>query len=235
MADVEKRSASELAAVRARVDELEPWHAKFNEASSQARDWETRFSRHSKESSTTITAQNDEIVKLKARIAELDALQKKLRAQEEQIQSWDRRFSSTVTEKDGEISRLRIEIGHLAPLRDEVLMWNSRFTTVVAEKDAEIERLRGQMHVVPVSGAAAAAPARAHKPDDLKKIFGIGPVLEKRLNGYGVHWFKQIASWTKHDIIEFEKNLPEFQNRVDRDQWVAGAKEEHLKKYGESL
>ena len=226
--DLEKHSKSEITALK----------AKFTEATTHAHDWETRFGQHSKESATTISARDAEIAKLKSHIAELEALQKKLKAQEDRLQAWDSRFSSAVNEKDGEITRLRFELGQLMPLRDEVVMLNSRYQTVVSEKDSEIERLRGQLHVVPVTGGAAAAPAKSpksEKSDDLKKIKGIGPVLEKRLNEYGVHFFKQIALWSKQDIIDFEIHLPEFHNRVERDQWVAGAKEEHLKKYGDTL
>ena len=220
--------------------ELKTVKHQLAEVRAHAHDWETRFHKSSTDSAA-------EIERLRARIAELEALQKKLQAQEEQLHSWDRRFSSTVQEKDGEIGRLRIEIGQLAPLREEVVILNSRFQTAVAEKDSVIEQLRGQLQVVPVSGGAAAARAKEEakaketpaantvERDDLKLIWGIGPVLEKRLNEYGIHTFRQIAQWTKQDIVDFETHLPPFKNRVERDQWVAAANEEHLKKYGEKL
>ena len=226
--EMEKHSKSEIAALK----------AKIIEASTYANDWEARFGQHSKESATTILGRDAEISKLKSNIAEIEAMQKKLKAQEDRLQAWDGRFSSAVNEKDSEITRLRFELGQLMPLRDEVVMLNSRYQSVVSEKDMEIERLCGQLNVVPVSGAATSAPAKSPKPeksDDLKKIKGIGPVIEKRLHESGVHFFKQIALWSKQDTIDFETHWPEFHNRVERDQWVAGAKEEHLKKYGETL
>ncbi len=159
-----------------------------------------------------------EITRLKARVAELETLRG-------QIQTWDRRFSSTVNEKDGEITRLQFE---LMPMRDEVIVLNSRIQALTAEN----EQLRGRLQqAVAVTGGAATAPAT----DDLRLIWGIGPVLEKRLNEYGISTFRQIALWTKQDIIDFETHLPAFKNRVERDQWVAGAREEHLKKYGEAF
>jgi len=69
----------------------------------------------------------------------------------------------------------------------------------------------------------------AVQPDDLKQIRGIGPVLEKRLNGLGVRFFREIAGWSREDIRE------EFRSRVERDKWVESAREEHFKKYGERL
>jgi len=85
---------------------------------------------------------------------------------------------------------------------------------------AEMERLRSQ-----------ATASSGH--DDLKQIFGIGPVLEKRLNELGIHFFRQIAQWTTEDIQRLEQQLPKFQKRVERDRWVERAKERHFEKYGE--
>jgi predicted flap endonuclease-1-like 5' DNA nuclease len=73
------------------------------------------------------------------------------------------------------------------------------------------------------------APRRS--PDDLKKIFGIGPVLERFLNEQGVFCFDQIAKWTKADIDKFERQLPNFAGRITRENWVRSAVEEHYKKY----
>ena len=184
---------------------LEPLREELAGFRKRAHDWEMRY-----DTST------EEMGKLQGRIVELEGLRQKLHAQEQQLQTWDRRFSSAVNEKDGEILRLGVELS----------------------------RLRGQLPRFQID-APAKPKARTRKSakestsnsefDDLKLIFGIGPVLEKRLHEYGVKWFKQLAQWSKEDILAFETHLPEFQNRVERDKWVAGAKEEHFKKYGETL
>lgn len=59
--------------------------------------------------------------------------------------------------------------------------------------------------------------------DDLKRISGIGPKLEKVLNGMGVTSVAQIAAWKKTDIARFDKKLG-FQGRISRDDWVGQAK-----------
>ncbi|MGL5811065.1 MAG: hypothetical protein ACRCYQ_14080 [Nocardioides sp.] len=74
----------------------------------------------------------------------------------------------------------------------------------------------------------------AQEPDDLKKIFGIGPKLSALLNGKGIYHFRQIAAWTVDDIRRFDEELPEFHGRIERDGWIASAREEHEKKYGGS-
>jgi len=67
--------------------------------------------------------------------------------------------------------------------------------------------------------------ARGGKADDLKKIKGVGPKLEKELNAAGVFHFDQIASWTKEEIHWADYHLVSFKGRVSRDNWVDQAKE----------
>jgi branched-chain amino acid transport system ATP-binding protein len=59
--------------------------------------------------------------------------------------------------------------------------------------------------------------------DDLKKIKGIGPVNESKLNRKGIKTFAQIAGWKKADIVDVEKYLA-FDGRIAREEWVAQAK-----------
>jgi len=60
--------------------------------------------------------------------------------------------------------------------------------------------------------------------DDLKKIKGVGPKLEKQLNGLGVWHFAQIAAWGTGDVAWMDENLEGFKGRVSRDGWVEQAK-----------
>ncbi|MEO1292023.1 MAG: hypothetical protein AAFV62_04205, partial [Pseudomonadota bacterium] len=64
------------------------------------------------------------------------------------------------------------------------------------------------------------APA---KSDDLKQIRGIGPGLEKTLNGLGIYKFSQIAAMGKPEIEWVESHLQKFQGRAERDDWVGQA------------
>ncbi len=66
--------------------------------------------------------------------------------------------------------------------------------------------------------------ARKGQADDLKKIEGIGPVLEKLCNEMGVFHFDQIAAWGEAEIAWMDGNLKGFRGRVTRDKWVAQAK-----------
>ena len=78
--------------------------------------------------------------------------------------------------------------------------------------------------------AKAAAPKKAAaKPaadfnDDVKLIGGVGPALEKKLIAAGVTSLVQIAAWKKADIAKFDEEL-DLRGRVERDEWVAQAKD----------
>ena len=60
------------------------------------------------------------------------------------------------------------------------------------------------------------------KFDDLKMIFGVGNVLEKKLNKYGIYTFKQIMNWNDKAIREFSELLT-FKDRIRRDKWLEQA------------
>ncbi|KAG1651155.1 NADH-quinone oxidoreductase subunit E 1 [Nymphon striatum] len=72
-----------------------------------------------------------------------------------------------------------------------------------------------------------AGPVRLKKPegkaDDLKLISGVGPKLEKTLNGLGFWHFRQIAAWKKADIAIVDDELS-FKGRIERDDWIKQAK-----------
>lgn len=61
------------------------------------------------------------------------------------------------------------------------------------------------------------------KPDDLKRISGVGPKLEGVLNGLGIYKFEQISKWKKAER-EWVDGYLKFKGRIDRDNWVAQAK-----------
>jgi large subunit ribosomal protein L21 len=69
----------------------------------------------------------------------------------------------------------------------------------------------------------AAAPAAAGG-DDLKKLSGVGPALEKKLHEAGVTTFAQIAAWGADDIAAMDEKLS-FKGRIEREGWVEQAKE----------
>lgn len=89
-------------------------------------------------------------------------------------------------------------------------------------------RVTARPKAQPVAGGgkkprAMKAPRKAGA-DDLKKIEGIGPVLEKACNALGIWHYDQIAKWGEAEVAWMDANLKGFRGRVSRDKWVAQAK-----------
>ena len=63
---------------------------------------------------------------------------------------------------------------------------------------------------------------RSSGPDDLKRIKGIGPANEKKLNDLGVWHFDQISAWDRPQIRWVGTYLA-FPGRIDREDWVRQA------------
>lgn len=106
-----------------------------------------------------------------------------------------------------------------------------------AEPALRAEPARAAREALQAEGAAAAEAAaatakgeaprlrivsRTAGPDDLKAIAGVGPKLEKVLNGLGVSTYAQIAAWTPADIERIEGYCG-FPGRIARDGWVRTA------------
>jgi small subunit ribosomal protein S2 len=59
-------------------------------------------------------------------------------------------------------------------------------------------------------------------PDDLKRIGGLGPVIEQKLNDLGIFHFWQMAAFKPEDIERIEDEL-KIKGRIARDGWVEQA------------
>jgi predicted flap endonuclease-1-like 5' DNA nuclease len=72
-------------------------------------------------------------------------------------------------------------------------------------------------------GGQAAAGAAAPAADDLKRIRGVGVLIEKRLNNMGYRTYAQVANWTAADVDRVSKTL-DFGGRIERENWVEQAR-----------
>lgn len=64
--------------------------------------------------------------------------------------------------------------------------------------------------------------ARGGKPDDLKRISGVGRQNEERLNGLGIFHFDQIAAWSASNA-QWVGSFMAFPGRIEREKWVEQA------------
>ncbi len=114
--------------------------------------------------------------------------------------------------------------------------------TDILETGAEKSGVKAAVGAGSVSAAAvaAASPAKKAAPktaapkkasrdtgagkgaDDLKKLSGVGPALEKKLHEAGVTTFAQIAGWKAADIAAMDEKLS-FKGRIEREGWVEQA------------
>ena len=95
----------------------------------------------------------------------------------------------------------------------------------------------GSVGAVAVAATETKAPAKkaaakaetpeavaAEGGDDLKKLSGVGPALEKKLHEAGVTSFAQIAAWTEADVADMDEKLS-FKGRIEREGWIAQAQD----------
>lgn len=73
------------------------------------------------------------------------------------------------------------------------------------------------------SKASSKRKTAKNKADNIKKINGIGPTFEKKLNSMGINSFEQIATWSDEDVERIDQEL-ELSGRPQREEWVAKAK-----------
>lgn len=60
--------------------------------------------------------------------------------------------------------------------------------------------------------------------DDLSRIDGVGPFIEKKLNDADIYSFEQIANWSAEDIKQVTQQIQYFEGRIEKDNWVGQAK-----------
>jgi predicted flap endonuclease-1-like 5' DNA nuclease len=61
--------------------------------------------------------------------------------------------------------------------------------------------------------------------DDLKKIKGVGPAIEKTLNEMGICHFNQIAEMSEYEIDRVAHRLEGFRSRIYREDWIGQARD----------
>lgn len=77
--------------------------------------------------------------------------------------------------------------------------------------------------VAATEGQRAGQPRPMSQIDDLKRVRGIGVLIEKKLNSLGVTTYEQIANWTNADIDRVSQIL-DFKGRIERENWVEQAR-----------
>ena len=123
---------------------------------------------------------------------------------------------------------------------DDRALATARTRIQALEADLADCRAASASAAAPVAAASASGAATglfgapAEKPiDDLKRISGIGPKIERQLAGIGVTTFRQIATFTPADVERVNDAIQVFQGRIEREDWIAQARDLHREDYGD--
>ena len=166
----------------------------------------------------TVMSREETMKEMSAHIEAYRSKQRGLKSETNDLESKVVYLERAVTTKDTEISQVEDWRGRFHSLEPKY----RRGEQQIAELRAEIESLQRER-------ASMSAPAfLLKKPpqeiDDLKRISGIGPVLERTLNDLGVYQFRQIAGFGPSEIYWLSSELEVFPGRIERDEWVDQAK-----------
>jgi predicted flap endonuclease-1-like 5' DNA nuclease len=147
-------------------------------------------------------------------------------------------------EAQGRLETSLAELRELADSRDsrarglEQALETGRERIARLEQELSEARAASSRHAdlegaIPGDAAPAAEPIRGTRPpalpspegapDDLKKISGIGPGIEKTLHGLGIYHFRQIAQFTPDHVAWVDQRL-RFRGRIEREDWIGQAR-----------
>jgi predicted flap endonuclease-1-like 5' DNA nuclease len=90
------------------------------------------------------------------------------------------------------------------------------------EREELLKRISERKHMINYSRIGT---ARMEDKDDLKMISGIGPFIEEQLHTLDIFTFEQISKFEKEDVAAVTEAIEFFPGRIERDEWVAQAKE----------
>jgi len=138
-------------------------------------------------------------------------------------------LNKSLREKDKEMEHLILEVKALKALQaeavhetDDMTLKNKRTEQMLDEQDEALVNIAQRKHLLNYKSFGKATEA---EKDDLKMISGIGPFVEERLYALDIYTFKQISKFTAKDIATINDAIEYFSGRIERDEWVAQAKE----------
>jgi len=151
-----------------------------------------------------------------------------------EVDRWNdvvRELELKVRLRDDLISELKrsIEMHKKVALTAEARVSAAEARAVAAEARAVAAEARANEAAARAADAetrARSAETRAPvvAADDLKRIKGIGPAFERKLQSLGVSSYAVIASWGDADIERIAEALAILPQRITRDGWIENAR-----------
>ncbi len=156
---------------------------------------------------TDLLSARDQVVEAEARPnAELVAARTRIEELEAQL-------SEVLDVSRARVDELEYEVNSLRSTSQPPI------TSIDLREDApEDDATYDRKAVVDASGESEA------EPDNLLMIDGVGPKLEQFLHRQGIHTFHDLAELDDVAIAALQAKLPEFPDRIRREQWVEQAR-----------
>ncbi len=112
--------------------------------------------------------------------------------------------------------------------RDELPKVAAKITSeekIVEEVSEEVKNLEdtSQDDINNLLGNLGTFDSATQTADDLKKVNGIGPVMEKKLNEIGIYTFDQVSKMTETEYNLLDSITGSFPGRAQRDDWAGQA------------
>ncbi len=138
-------------------------------------------------------------------------------------------LNKSLSNNEEEKKHLTLEINALKELHaeavrelDDMKLKDKRSEQLLYEKDEALINITRRKHLLDYESFGTAT---AEEKDDLKMISGIGPFIEERLHALDIYTFRQISKFTPRDIETINDAIVYFSGRIERDEWVAQARE----------
>ena len=163
------------------------------------------------------------------RIKELEQKRDELKSDVNKLTVELKKAEKTLVEREKALDYLNKEVSALKALHaeavletDNLSLKNIRTEQLLYEKDEALMQIAQRKHLLNYKSFGTAT---FEEKDDLKMISGIGPFIEERLHALDIFTFRQISRFTPKDIETINYAIEYFSGRIERDEWVAQAKE----------
>jgi predicted flap endonuclease-1-like 5' DNA nuclease len=224
-----------LAARETRLEELQFLESQLSdleELEGRLREREVRLNELERQHSLTADDKDREIARLRERIGELAPLAERLDRRQERVAALEQALEAERVEREDlrkqlEARQVPIDIGE-----QDIDTLRAEHSATLQNKERELERLRKRIAQLqpqarrPRRGAGRGT-ARTRQPsprkDNLKRIRGIGPALERKLNDLGCYTFDDIVGWESTEIERVARALRASPKRI-KSEWMQQAR-----------
>ena len=165
----------------------------------------------------------------KGEIEELETTIGERETQIDRLKNQNNSLENDLEGKSRELEQQKNEIFNLKGLNTKAENETSRITLKnekneqkISEQEEALLLIAKRKHLIDYSSFGRVSK---EEKDDLQMISGIGPFIEERLHAIDIYSFKQISKFTAKDIEKINIAIEYFAGRIERDEWVAQAKE----------